>query len=181
MIFSLLDWSPPRRYQKSTSTELRAISSAVHFVAIDGQHAHEVDSPSFYNLFEIEAVVDICLSLLSTKGVRPEEIGIIAAFRSQVLKLRTALRSAGLSNVNVGSVLDLQGQEVKVVIVSTVLTSRLQCDRGEAMGLLGDHRKFNVAVTRGMALCIGKLVMIFIVTNVLNFKTLTYYFPVYYP
>lgn len=101
--------------------------------------------------------MDICLSLVSTRGVRPEEIGIIAAFRSQVLKLRAALRSAGLSNVNVGSVLDLQGQEVKVIVISTVLTSRLQSDRGEVMGLLGDHRKFNVAVTRGMALCIGKL------------------------
>jgi len=153
-ISSLLDWNPPSRYIVSRSLQVVPSSAAVHFIAIDGQHAHELDSPSFYNLFEIEAVVQVCLSLVSLKGTNPADIGVIAAFRSQVLKLRMALRHAGLSLVNVGNVMDLQGQEMKVVIVSTVLTSRIRSDCRDSIGLLGDHRKFNVAITRGMALCI---------------------------
>lgn len=35
-------------------------------------------------------------------------IGVIAAFRRQVLKIRTGLREVGLSAVNVGSVEDFQ-------------------------------------------------------------------------
>ena len=58
-----------------------------------------------------------------------------------------------------GNVFDFQGQEVKIVLISTVLTSgeRITYDDDDnkgKIGLLGDHRKFNVAVTRGMALCI---------------------------
>ena len=66
------------------------------------------------------------------------------------------LREAGLSKISVGSVQDFQGQEVKVVIISTVLTSCLKTpdDHTESVGLVGDHRKFNVAVTRGMACCV---------------------------
>ena len=73
----------------------------------------------------------------------------------QVLKLRLALRAANLGNINVGGVEDFQGQESRVIIISTVLTSRVrQLEINERLGLCGDHRKFNVAVTRGKNLCI---------------------------
>ena len=135
--------------------------SPIHFVGINGIHAHELDSPSYYNEMEIAAVVQLCKDLTTDVKIAVTEmdIGIIAAFRSQVLKIRLSLRKAGLGKVNVGSVQDFQGQEMKVIIISTVLTSGMRVTREadiwiEKIGLFADYRKFNVAVTRGMALCI---------------------------
>lgn len=131
----------------------------VLFEAVDGVHKHDVDSPSFYNIDEIKAVVKLCASLVHTHGERlgvtSRDIGVIGAFRSQVLKLRIALRNGGLGGINVGSVEDYQGQETRIVIISTVLSQRVPTmEVNGALGLIGDHRKFNVAVTRGMQLVI---------------------------
>jgi hypothetical protein len=40
-----------------------------------------------------------------------------------VLKLRTLLRARNLGAINVGRVDDLQGQEKRIVIISTVLST----------------------------------------------------------
>jgi hypothetical protein len=58
-------------------------------------------------------VVEVCRDLVQSSSLPPgtvaaRDIGVIAAFRQQVLKLRLALRAAGLSNVSVGSVEDFQ-------------------------------------------------------------------------
>ena len=72
-----------------------------------------------------------------------------------MLKLRQALRQANLGGINIGGIEDFQGQESKIIIISTVLSSRVrQLEINERLGLCGDHRKFNVAVTRGKSLCI---------------------------
>ena len=97
------------------------------------------------------------MELLSDKtlNVSTQDIGIIAAFRAQVLMLRTHLRSLNLGAINVGSVEDYQGQEKKIIIISTVLTCRVPTYEVKGcIGLMGDHRRFNVAVTRSMALCV---------------------------
>ena len=71
-----------------------------------------------------------------------------------MLRIRQRLRTEGLGNINVGSVEDFQGQEVKVIVISTVQTMRVpSLEINGVLGLLGDHRRFNVSVTRGMALC----------------------------
>ena len=57
---------------------------------------------------QINEVVSICLELVQQTKVSPSDIGVIAAFRQQVLKIRLQLRQQGLSNVNVGSVEDFQ-------------------------------------------------------------------------
>ncbi len=91
-------------------------------------------------------MVEICQSLANSQLVEPRNIGVIAAFRRQVLKIRTALREVGLSAVNVGSVEDFQvcnaffsciitdgkslslkqGQEVTAVVISTVTTTLIK-------------------------------------------------------
>ncbi len=58
-------------------------------------------------------MVEVCRDLLSTPSlpagtVVARDIGVIAAFRKQVLKLRLALRAAGMASINVGSVEDFQ-------------------------------------------------------------------------
>lgn len=55
----------------------------------------------------------MCRDLVHSHSLAPgtvsaKDIGVIAAFRQQVLKLRLALRAAGLSSVSVGSVEDFQ-------------------------------------------------------------------------
>ena len=106
------------------------VAQPLVFLPVQGQHEHEMDSPSFSNEAEIARVVDVCQALVSSTGINPplpaQEIGVIAAFRRQVLKIRTALRNAGLATVNVGGVEDFQGQEVTAVVISTVLTSPVQ-------------------------------------------------------
>ena len=129
------------------------------FIGVIGQHSHELDSPSFYNLSELSKTVEVCRSLLSSSSVKisTKDIGVICAFRSQILKLRILLRHEGMGAINVGDVFDFQGQEQSVIIISTVLSSRdglTSYEQNGVIGLNGDHRKFNVAVTRGACMCI---------------------------
>jgi len=129
------------------------------FIGVIGKHSHELDSPSFYNLSELSKTVEVCRSLLSSSSVKitTKDIGVICAFRSQILKLRILLRQEGMGAINVGDVFDFQGQEQSVIIISTVLSSReglTSYEQNGVIGLNGDHRKFNVAVTRGACICI---------------------------
>jgi hypothetical protein len=130
----------------------------VLFHGVDGRHRHEIDSPAFYNLEEIEIIINLCSSLLHPSSglhITTKDIGIIGAFRSQILKLRLSLRQAHLGGINVGSVEDFQGQEIRIIIISTVLSHRIpSLEMNGSLGLLGDHRKFNVSLTRGMHLTI---------------------------
>lgn len=129
------------------------------FVGVQNKHDHPLDSPSFFNVGEIDAIVVLCKLLVScpqyTNGrLLLSDIGIIGAFRAQVLKIRLALRKENLGAISVGSVEDFQGQEKQVILVSTVLSSKPSILSGHALGLINDARRFNVAVTRGMGMCI---------------------------
>jgi hypothetical protein len=58
-------------------------------------HQHDQDSPSFYNIAEISQVVQTCTSLIQSSEVHvtPQDIGVIGAFRAQVVtSLITDLR-----------------------------------------------------------------------------------------
>jgi len=48
------------------------------------------------------------------------DVGIITPYRKQVEKTRLLLASVGLDEVKVGSVVEFQGQERLVIIISTV-------------------------------------------------------------
>lgn len=125
-------------------------------IGVRGRQQHLMDSPSYSNLGECSKVLEVCTLLLqeSHLNVKASDIGIIAAFRSQVLALRLVLRAQGLRGVSVGSVEDFQGQENRVIIISTVLSTLPPLESGEHIGLFGDSRRFNVAVTRAQALVV---------------------------
>jgi len=127
------------------------------FIGVAGNHQHELDSPSFYNISELSKIVETCKTLLTSTKIKcsTKDIGIICAFRSQILKLRLLLRAEGLGAINVGDVTDFQGQETSIIIISTVLSSKVnQYEINNSIGLIGCHRKFNVSITRGTSLCI---------------------------
>ncbi|TRY87279.1 hypothetical protein DNTS_028207 [Danionella cerebrum] len=141
----------------------------VIFHGVPGKDEREANSPSFFNVFEINIIVDYLKKLLLTQGkkgisrISPKEIGIIAPYRKQVEKIRRAIKTTdGLHNhmnigeLKVGSVEEFQGQERKVIMVSAVRSSaqHLVLDETFNIGFLKNEKRFNVAVTRAKSLLI---------------------------
>ena len=125
----------------------------------DGKELSKVDTPSFFNVKECEAIVEIIRALLSSRNisVNAGHIFVITCFRAQVLKLRETLRKSSLPTINVGLVEDFQGQENAICLISTVLTERHErWEKGSKAGLgfMTDSKRFNVAITRASALCV---------------------------
>lgn len=142
-----------------------------------GEERSKLDTPSFFNLDECHAIASLAKGILNCKSkdkinpLHTGEISVITPFRAQVLALRTVLRGANLGGINVGVVEDFQGQEAKVVFISTVLTRNHQrwkqapsSTSGEdtednssgvqRLSFLHDPKSFNVAITRAHALCV---------------------------
>uniref|UniRef100_UPI00398EC233 putative helicase MOV-10 isoform X2 n=1 Tax=Pristiophorus japonicus TaxID=55135 RepID=UPI00398EC233 len=140
------------------------------FHGVLGEDQREAKSPSFFNIEEINQVLLYLKKLLTGQGKKglaklsPKEIGVIAPYRKQVEKIRrainvvdTELRAMNdIRELKVGSVEEFQGQERKVVIISTVRSSSdyLQMDEDFNLGFLKNPKRFNVALTRAKALLI---------------------------
>uniref|UniRef100_A0A8C1LYL6 RNA helicase n=1 Tax=Cyprinus carpio TaxID=7962 RepID=A0A8C1LYL6_CYPCA len=141
----------------------------VIFHGVPGKDERESNSPSFFNIFEIEIIVDYLKKLLLTQAKRgisrisPRDIGIIAPYRKQVEKIRRAIKSDEdlekymcIEDLKVGSVEEFQGQERKVILVSAVRSSKehIILDETFNIGFLRNEKRFNVALTRAKALFI---------------------------
>ncbi|KAB5567340.1 hypothetical protein PHYPO_G00231630 [Pangasianodon hypophthalmus] len=140
------------------------------FHGVPGKDERESNSPSFFNTSEITVVVDYLKKLLLSQGkkgiarISPKDIGIITPYRKQVEKLRKAITKCdkelkdfmGIEDLKVGSVEEFQGQERRVIIVSTVRSSGeyLELDSFFNIGFLKNEKRFNVAVTRARSLLI---------------------------
>lgn len=66
--------------------------------------------------------IDVILQTNSSK-VMPSEIGIVSPYKLQCKKIRNACEAKGLDSITVGTSEVFQGQERKVIIVSTVQSS----------------------------------------------------------
>ena len=75
---------------------------------------------------------------------------MITPYRRQVQKMRQHLRRNNLQEVFVGSTEEFQGQERRVIIVSTVRSEPkyVQTDNQFKLGFLKNPKRFNVAITR---------------------------------
>lgn len=124
------------------------------FHGIRGEHTREGNSPSWFNPSEVQCIVSYILKLQTT--VDPSQIGVIAPYQKQVQKIRLALRQKKISGVMVGSCEQFQGQERKVILISTVRSSsEFQLhDSKYKLGFVSDPKRLNVAVTRAKALCV---------------------------
>ncbi|THV07183.1 P-loop containing nucleoside triphosphate hydrolase protein [Dendrothele bispora CBS 962.96] len=128
------------------------------FHSISGKDNREASSPSFFNIDEVTMVKGLVEKLRADKRLKlnDDDIGVIAPYHAQVLKLRAALKTVA-DSVKVGSVEEFQGQERRVIIISTVRSSRefVEYDLRHTLGFVANPRRFNVAVTRAQAfLCI---------------------------
>uniref|UniRef100_A0A7N6FEU8 RNA helicase n=1 Tax=Anabas testudineus TaxID=64144 RepID=A0A7N6FEU8_ANATE len=141
----------------------------VIFHGVMGKDEREANSPSFFNVSEIEVLVDYLTKLMETQGKKglpklsPKDIGIITPYRKQVEKIQKALKSApalrrwsDMKELKVGSVEEFQGQERKIIMVSTVRSSinYVKMDKDFNIGFLSNEKRFNVAMTRARSLLI---------------------------
>ena len=135
------------------------------FHGVVGKDMREGNSPSWFNPDEAATVLDYVTKL--TRGTRanrvhPSEIGIISPYSKQVQKLRLLLKQANnalggeLDQIKVASTELFQGQERKVIIISTVRSSDefVTFDVKHNLGFLVNPKRFNVAITRAQALLI---------------------------
>ncbi|KAJ7636873.1 P-loop containing nucleoside triphosphate hydrolase protein [Roridomyces roridus] len=127
------------------------------FHAIAGRDAREASSPSFFNIDEASQVKNYVETLRSDRKFRitDADIGVIAPYHAQCQKIRNTLRAVA-EGVKVGSVEEFQGQERRVIIISTVRSSRefVAYDLRHTLGFVANPRRFNVAVTRAQALLV---------------------------
>ncbi|KAG1732660.1 RNA helicase [Suillus paluster] len=127
------------------------------FHSISGKDDREASSPSFFNIDEVTQVCKYVQLLRDDRKIKVahNEIGVITPYHSQCVRIRKVLKGAA-NEVKVGSVEEFQGQERRVIIISTVRSSRefLEFDLKRTLGFVANPRRFNVAVTRAQALLI---------------------------
>ncbi|KIM34476.1 hypothetical protein M408DRAFT_325872 [Serendipita vermifera MAFF 305830] len=129
----------------------------VIFHSIVGKDLREASSPSFFNVEEASLVKKYVQDLKSDQRLRlsDEHIGVISPYNAQCGKIRKALQAVG-KGIKVGSVEEFQGQERRVIIVSTVRSNVefVLSDITHTLGFIANPRRFNVAMTRAQALLI---------------------------
>ena len=99
----------------------------------------ENDGTSYYNMLEIEKIVEIINNIIDNKKLIPEKIGVITPYKAQVNKLKENLDK----KIAVGTVDAFQGQEKDLIILSTVVSENTPISK-----FLGDWRRINVSITR---------------------------------
>ncbi|KAF2116192.1 P-loop containing nucleoside triphosphate hydrolase protein [Lophiotrema nucula] len=116
----------------------------------------ERDGGGWYNYSEARIACDLAQRLIIESGVQQKDICIMSPFAAQVRVLRNTIRNtpygggSGLWDVNIGPLEAFQGLESRVVIICTTRTRDrfLEADTQRGLGLIGQKRKMNVAITR---------------------------------
>ncbi|KAI0693032.1 P-loop containing nucleoside triphosphate hydrolase protein [Cytidiella melzeri] len=125
------------------------------FHGIKGKDEREASSPSFFNAAEAIEVKTYIQNLLGDRRLRltPEHIGVISPYHAQVQSIRKVIQN---KQIKVGSVEEYQGQEKRIIIISTVRSSmeNVKFDLRHTLGFVANPRRFNVAITRAQALLV---------------------------
>lgn len=96
------------------------------------------------------------LDKLVKLGQKPDDIGIITPYQEQVKAIRKELIRHEASTAKVGTVEEFQGQERKIILISTVRTleSQLSNDLRYSLGFINHPNRMNVAVSRARSLLV---------------------------
>ncbi|XP_078339295.1 RNA helicase Mov10l1-like isoform X6 [Crassostrea virginica] len=135
---------------------LSRVGFPVLFHGVRGEDLREGNSPSWFNPAEVVQVVRYLQGVQSGQGVVSDDIGIITPYRKQVEKIRLLIDKLGMDKVKVGSVEEFQGQQRKVIIISTVRANEnmIGFDKKHTLGFLSNPKRFNVAISRAQALLV---------------------------
>lgn len=115
------------------------------------------------SLQEVELIVDEVLQVIGglwtdqhgrDRPLTAADVMIVTPYNDQKDALRGGLATAGLSDVQVGTVDKFQGQEAPVVFFSATTSSAEDAPRG--LGFVFSRNRFNVAISR--ARCLAYLV-----------------------
>ncbi|CAG8608981.1 16037_t:CDS:2 [Funneliformis mosseae] len=117
----------------------------IMFWNVEGKEDREGQSLSYFNAREAGYVLEVVVKL-QKQNVKPKEIGIVTPYVKQVEKIKKLFIKRNISGVDIGTVEKFQGQERRVIIISTVRTKNVE--------FLGEPRRFCVAVTRAQALLV---------------------------
>lgn len=122
------------------------------FHSVEGQTKREANSFSLYNQKEVSQVIfyvrEIIKNGINGIGIPVSEIGVISPYRRQCQELRQNFKRFGWKDIEVGSVEQFQGQEKKVIILSTVRSFT------KSIGFLDNPKRLNVSITRAKSLLI---------------------------
>ncbi|KAF9527429.1 RNA helicase [Crepidotus variabilis] len=151
--------NPVLTHSLTDYSELPKKQFPLMFHAIVGKDEREASSPSFFNIAEATQVKKYCLSLIDNrkKGIKAEHIGVITPYHAQRCKILDLLRKdMKLRDIKVGSVEEFQGQERRVIIMSTVRSNKdfITSDIRRSLGFVAHKQRLNVALTRAQALLI---------------------------
>ncbi|PPQ70505.1 hypothetical protein CVT24_013275 [Panaeolus cyanescens] len=129
------------------------------FHGIMGKDLREASSPSFFNIDEASQVKKYITTLLANQKnrLKAEHIGVITPYHAQRCKILDLLhKDIKTRDIKVGTVEEFQGQERRVIIISTVRSNRdfIAADIRRSLGFVADQRRMNVALTRAQALLI---------------------------
>ncbi|KAH9829558.1 P-loop containing nucleoside triphosphate hydrolase protein [Rhodofomes roseus] len=132
----------------------------VVFHAVKGREVQKGHSPSYFNMPEAMLVSRYCEMLINDTNcpITAQEIGIISPYSAQCHKIRALLKQSPMDTdaLRIGSTEQFQGQDYRVIIISTVRSNQKRADRDirQRLGFVADPRRFNVATTRARSLLV---------------------------
>lgn len=99
------------------------------FDSVDGECKQEFGGTSYFNELEIEKVIDWIQKLIHTewngRKICPNDIGIISPYKKQCNSIQEDLNNKGINGISVGTAEIFQGQERRIIIISTVRSNEL--------------------------------------------------------
>ncbi|KAF9057134.1 RNA helicase [Panaeolus papilionaceus] len=151
--------NPAITHSLANYEELPKKQFPVVFHGIQGRDMREASSPSFFNPEEASEVKKYVVGLVGGRKskLKAEHIGIITPYHAQRCKILDLLhKDPKTRDIKVGTVEEFQGQERRVIIISTVRSNKdfIAADIRRSLGFVADRRRMNVALTRAQALLI---------------------------
>lgn len=115
------------------------------FESVKGVCENELRGTSCFNTAEVHAVIEWIRKLIRSKGhgkeVRSSDIGVVSPYKKQCSLIRDELRNNGFDGITVGTAEVYQGQERRIIIISTVRTgNELGFVRNEQVNLFKPYQ-----------------------------------------